>query len=334
MYFLSIIILAKDEEANIANCIESVLAATKNIKGTEIILVDSCSTDQTIEIAKQYPINIIQLGKDWPHSPTAGAFTGVNNTSSKYIMVIDGDMKVLEGWIESALIFMEDNPKTALVMGKLYNVYTKNDGSSLKPQLHLPSDCNEAQKVDFYFGSPIMRRSSLNEAGNYQPFVRAEEEAELSYRLTKSGYELYLLPHDSIYHHTIKPRTLKETVRRTKSNLYSGIGDMASWCLRNKNYSILWKRCKSYILYIMLIVTSTIGGAISILLHNIVLGIFFFLQPFIFLLLMCCRKKSLSKGFFSTLSINIISINVFLGLFRRINCPSDYPTKVIWIKKI
>ena len=94
MVFLSVIIVTKNEERNISRCIKSVLSYTRNIEYVEIILVDSCSTDSTVEIAKQYPIDIIQLGKDWPHSPSAGRFTGVNNTSGKYVLIIDGDKSV------------------------------------------------------------------------------------------------------------------------------------------------------------------------------------------------------------------------------------------------
>ena len=54
---LSVVILTKNEENLIGECIESVISAVKYatekriIKTSEIILVDSASTDKTIDIA-------------------------------------------------------------------------------------------------------------------------------------------------------------------------------------------------------------------------------------------------------------------------------------------
>ena len=54
---LSIIIITKNEEAQIKDCLESVRFAD------EIILVDSGSTDKTLSIARAYATRIIET--DW-----------------------------------------------------------------------------------------------------------------------------------------------------------------------------------------------------------------------------------------------------------------------------
>ncbi len=50
----SIYILTHNEELDIASCIESALLSD------DVILVDSFSTDCTIEIASRYPVRIVQ----------------------------------------------------------------------------------------------------------------------------------------------------------------------------------------------------------------------------------------------------------------------------------
>ncbi|MEM7725908.1 MAG: glycosyltransferase family 2 protein [Cyanobacteria bacterium P01_A01_bin.45] len=50
----SIYILTYNEELDIAACIESAILSD------DIIVVDSCSSDRTVEIAKQYPVRVVQ----------------------------------------------------------------------------------------------------------------------------------------------------------------------------------------------------------------------------------------------------------------------------------
>jgi len=51
---LSIYILTYNEELDIAACIESAMLSD------DIIVVDSCSSDRTVEIAKNYPVRVVQ----------------------------------------------------------------------------------------------------------------------------------------------------------------------------------------------------------------------------------------------------------------------------------
>jgi hypothetical protein len=174
----------------------------------------------------------------------------------------------------------------------------------------------------------------LLKVGNFQPYLRAEEEAEISYRLTKRGYELFFLPYPSIYHYCIPRHTIQETIRRFRENLWLGMGDMMDWSIKNKYYPIIWKRFKVYICFLSLMFVSISGSIFSAVLNKSILSIAFGLTPLIFILFMCIKKKSLYQGIVSVLNISIISLNIAAGLFRKVNDISDYPQDVIWIKRV
>lgn len=333
--FLSCVIVARNEEKNIARCITSVLNNTKNIKDTEILLVDSCSSDRTLEIARRYPINIISLNHDWQLSPAAGRFSGVNNTKGEYILIIDGDMELLEGWLTPALKFMEENPKAAAAVGGHYDIYHQRDGGHLNPQTRRScSAFDKLQVVDYIFGSSIFRRSSLLEAGNFNPYLRAEEEAEISYRLKKKGYGLFFLPYKAVNHYCIPPDTFQHTSRRVKNKLWAGLGDMFSWCLRNKYYSIIWKRFWEYFLFSTLMIINALGIVYYAISNKSILSLMFSLMPLIFIFLIGIKKRSLYQGILSVLNYTLISMNLISGLFRTIKDMSYYPRNVLWIKRI
>src|ERR1041385_5734182 len=81
---VSIIIKALNEERYIAAAIESALAAMRGIAG-EIILADCASTDRTIEIARRYPIKIVQMTHAEDRSCGAGAQLGFQYSSGRNI---------------------------------------------------------------------------------------------------------------------------------------------------------------------------------------------------------------------------------------------------------
>ena len=68
--YVSIIIVARDEENNIGNCLCAVRSQIVDFS-YEIIVVDSGSTDKTVKIAKQYDATVIEIKReDFQHGRT------------------------------------------------------------------------------------------------------------------------------------------------------------------------------------------------------------------------------------------------------------------------
>ncbi len=330
--FLSVVIIARNEEINIARCIESVIKNTKDIPDVEILLVDSASTDRTIDIAKQYPINIVQLKPDWPLSPSAGRFIGVKYTNGKYIYMIDGDMELLEGWLNIAIDFLEKNNNVAVVQGRCRLFFLQKDGS-YREYPNRYRNKSEKEKIKHYSGSAVFRRECLEKVGNFQPFLRAEEEAEISYRFIKKGFELFFLPHDSVLHYSIPKNTLAETIRRMRNGLWAGMGDAFVYGIKKGYYYFLWMRFKQYLLFMAMIFISIIGAVVSFFTQQLYLSLFFFSLPFIFTIIQIVRKKSIRIGILSFINLFIISMYILGGMFRKIPETSEYPNNPVWIKR-
>jgi len=70
----TIVIRAFNEAKHIGRLLTGIKQQT--VKAVEIILVDSYSSDRTVEIAKQYPIRILRLQKHWPKSPAPWRYLG------------------------------------------------------------------------------------------------------------------------------------------------------------------------------------------------------------------------------------------------------------------
>ena len=330
---LSVVIVARNEEKNIERCIKSILNSTASVSDTEILLVDSSSIDNTVEIASKYPISIIRLPANWQLSPAAGRFTGVNNVSGEFVLIIDGDMELLQGWAHKAISFFQLNEKVAAVVGRHYDVYYAKDGTLTDPTISRNSlGKNSILKESYVYESSIFRRCHLLEVGNFHPFLRAEEEAEISDRLVNKGFELYSLPFDSIKHYSLPRRSLGETLRRIRLHLWIGIGDMVSWCFWRGRFEIIWKRCKIYFLCGLLDILA-IMGIFLIIFRNYNTGIYLATLPLLFWFLLVIKKGGVREGTLSFININVIMFFVLSGIFHHIPDIDKYPQDFIWIKK-
>jgi glycosyltransferase involved in cell wall biosynthesis len=84
---LSVVIITHNEEANIASALESVMPLVTHGKG-EIIVVDSHSTDRTVEIAQSYGAKIFI--EEWK-GYAAQKNSAVSKASGAWILSLDAD---------------------------------------------------------------------------------------------------------------------------------------------------------------------------------------------------------------------------------------------------
>jgi hypothetical protein len=98
---VSVVITTYNEEINVAECVESVLWAD------EILLVDSFSTDRTVEIARSYPITVLQreyfgsaAQKNW----------ALDRVAHDWVLIIDADERVPEALAREILTTLTGQP--------------------------------------------------------------------------------------------------------------------------------------------------------------------------------------------------------------------------------
>ncbi len=211
---LSVVIISRNEEGTIEQCIESVLRETR--QPAEVILVDSASTDTTLAIARRFPITVVQLESGSLLSPSAGRYIGTGYCSGEFIFYIDGDMVVCPGWLDQALETFS-SPDLGGIAGRLYWVFPGEELHTHSPD-HLPVGSLEALG-----GAAIYRRSILEKSGTFNPFLLGEEERELGYRIRREEAELLRIDSQMAYH-LAKPRTQSEIDEKAK--YFTGVGQI------------------------------------------------------------------------------------------------------------
>ena len=105
METLSVIILAKNEQQNIKECIETVQFAD------EILVIDDYSTDDTAEIAMSMGAKVVQhsMDGDWSQQRRYAVATA----TSEWILFLDADERISTELRQEILAVLERHEKKA-----------------------------------------------------------------------------------------------------------------------------------------------------------------------------------------------------------------------------
>ena len=324
-YRLSIVIIARNEAPNIARAIESAMRAVEHMPRTEILLVDSASTDETVEIAKQYPINVVRLDPSWFLSVAAGRHIGMYYTRGNLVLHMDGDMELDPKWVERSVSFILKHPEVAAVGGYWRNVYVR-DGQVVGEDDQYRDPQSRIREVQYVGGASLYRRSAIEEIGGFQPFIRGEEDVELCMRLRHSGYKVIRLPYPMSRHYCIPPESWGGQIRRIRLNLWLGHGQVPRYHWGTELFWIYLKERAPYVVYLGGVLISFV-----ILLFTLVSGNLVFLGTWIviaaiFLLIFLVRKGSLRAAWESFWHQTFCAYSAVRGFMITPRSPDEYPT--------
>lgn len=113
--FVSIVVPAYNEADNIAACANALIEQEFPDNDYEIIVVDNNSSDNTLEIIKNFPVrNTIQ----YKQGRAAAKNAGVKLATGDLIVFIDADCVATKKWLKN-IVFAFDNPGIGCVAGEI-----------------------------------------------------------------------------------------------------------------------------------------------------------------------------------------------------------------------
>ncbi len=236
---VSVVIKALNEEKHIAASIESALKALEGLNG-EVILADSASTDQTVEIAKNYPVTIVQLANTSDRRCGVGPQLGYQYACGDFIYMLDGDMELDTDFLHQALSEMENDLQLGGIAGIVIEKSEANFQFRGRKRRNVEGKSGKVKWLDM---GGLYRRKALEEVGYFSNRnLHAFEEQDLGLRLSHSGWEMKRLPVTGVVHHGHTEDTLNLLKRRWRSRYLDGTGEIirASW---RKEY--FWEVLKS-----------------------------------------------------------------------------------------
>lgn len=188
---VSVVIIGKDEEKNLADCIRSVREMDYPADRFEIIYVDTGSNDRSVAIARQQNINAVEERSQYP-SPGLARNRGIKEALYNIIHFIDGDMTMDSGYLRKAVQFLEVD-KIGCVIGDVKE--RGSERSFLSRVLNYPWASRKPGFVEAPGGGGTFRKSVLEAVEGYNPWILKGQETEIGSRIREVGYRIYKIDH-------------------------------------------------------------------------------------------------------------------------------------------
>ena len=126
MFSFSVCMIAKNESKNIGKCIDSIMPLVKSFEGSEVIVADTGSTDDTIEIAKNKGAKVYEY--KWTGNFAEARNYACSKAMNDYVLSVDCD-EFLENFSpELADRFMKDalENEGKIGMSTIVSTYVQN----------------------------------------------------------------------------------------------------------------------------------------------------------------------------------------------------------------
>jgi Glycosyl transferase family 2 len=319
---VSVVIKALNEEASIAATIESALRAVATVGG-EVVLADSCSSDRTVELAMKYPVRIVQLTHADERCCGVGPQLGYQHSSGEFIYILDGDMKMLEGFLEEALELLSQQPDVAGVGGRVVELNTESLEYVAREQR--VAGHREAGSVDRLDGGGLYRRSAIEAAGYFSDRnLHSYEEYDLGVRLRALGWKLWRVPMDAVTHfgHDAPPYRL--LMRRWRTRYVCGLGELIRAAAGQPRLSMVLVGLTELRLYLAVLFWWAVLFSVPFWAMAPTTRLIIFLALLILpLLAMTLRKRSFKQALYAVVSWCFHSAGLVRGLLHTPRPPGD-----------
>jgi GT2 family glycosyltransferase len=182
---VGVVVIGRNEGARLRACLETLVPHVERT-----VYVDSASTDDSVEIARSFGVEVVELTDEVPLSAGRGRNAGfdrviLSHPAIRYVQFIDGDCELLPGWLEAALAELRGDSHLAFVAGRLVE---RERSASVYNRLCDIEWAVPPGDVDACGGVFMTAVEPFAGVGGFDPSFIAGEEGELAARVRARGF--------------------------------------------------------------------------------------------------------------------------------------------------
>jgi glycosyltransferase involved in cell wall biosynthesis len=215
------------------------------------VYVDSGSADGSTAVARDFGHAVVELSRDKPFTAARARNEGFANLRQscpdiRLVQFLDGDCKLVSGWLEAAADTLAAREECAIVTGKLLELHPDASVYNRLCQLEWnapPGDLTDTGAIGGIF---MTRVSAFESVGGFNEQVIAGEDSELGVRLGLQGWKITRIDHQMAVHDaeiTSFSQWWKRSVRAGHAvgqRAFLNGATAARDCLRERRSTIVW----------------------------------------------------------------------------------------------
>ncbi len=193
-------------------CFKSITNLNYPKNKLELILVDTCSTDDSLEFIKTNYPEVKRLKNDTNNYCRANNL-GIKNASGEFIAFINNDIEIDKNWLIELIKFMLHESQSGITGGK--NLFENNKiqstGIEVYPNYYWGDrgfkfeDDGQFKNIEEIFSlcgaAMLVRKKCFDEIGLFdEDFIMYSEDIDLCLRCVKKKWKIFYVP-DAIAHH-------------------------------------------------------------------------------------------------------------------------------------
>lgn len=185
---IAVVVIGRNEGARL-------VASLASLKGvvSQIVYVDSGSTDDSLQVAREAGARVVELDLSIPFTAARARNAGFEalDPMPEFVQFIDGDCMVEPGWISLGLDTISKHQEIGIVTGWRSEIHP--DASVYNDMVdfewHRPPG-----EITLSGGDFIVRSKTFLEVGGFNPGLIAGEDDEFCLRVGRAGWRLHRLP--------------------------------------------------------------------------------------------------------------------------------------------
>ena len=231
---IGVIAIGRNEGERLRRCLDALAGL-----GATVVYVDSDSTDESIALARERGVEVVELDMSLPFSAARARNAGFERLSRidpevRFVQFLDGDCEIADGWLERGRRALEEQSEAAVIFGRRNERFPDRSIYNRLADIEwnrLITTGKGAEAALACGGDAMIRAEAFRAVGGYNPSIPAGEEPELCQRLRSAGYSVVRLDADMTWHDSAMLR-FRQWARRQFRTGYGGLDFATRFGLR------------------------------------------------------------------------------------------------------
>ena len=316
---LGVVVIARNEARHIGACLDAIIKAVSPYPGTPIIIVDSCSSDNTVDIALQYPVSVCRYSAVRP-TAAAGRAIGFKQLQSEYVLFIDGDCCIEENWLEKGIEAMNDNDDAAVVYGSRREVF-----ESVQPDFQSSGPKPQEYSLG---GNALYRSKALLTVGGFNPNIIAYEDNEILGRILANGYQA-IQTNETMFTHYTKPKdTIGAFLARCRSGYMLGPGQVLRASIPQGLLFYYIRHFNRYLLTLVYLIAGIAALIFGVVLTKPSLIIGWLVVGALVVTWLAWRRRNIRSATYIAASWLFAAVGIVIGFFKNAVPASSFAPEI------